>query len=155
MTSVSGSGKRKPGSQSKTVKTQRRTWKAGSPAPDPKTPIGHLVVQRMQEIGENEQGYPLSYRQVAERAARKGFKVSAPTVGNVIRDVNRSPSDETFAGLAAALDCDEHLLRKAWKAGATQEWTLPTKFQRLDSDGWEKLLEFGEFLLNQQRRPSR
>jgi transcriptional regulator with XRE-family HTH domain len=106
----------------------------------------------MVELGEALQGYPLSYRQVADRS--DGL-VSAPTVGNVIRDANRNPSDNTFAGLALALDVDETLLRKAWKAGEQQEWTLPAKFQRLDVDGWERLLEFGDFLLGQQRKPGR
>lgn len=150
MTKPAGSGGRRRGAHSRPVKTQTpRTWKAGTPAPEPKTPLGILVAKQMEAIGIREQGHPLSYRQVADRS---GGLVSAPTVGNVIRGKNRNPDDATFEGLSAALACDETLLRKAWRAGQDQEWTLPSKFQQLDMDGWSDLIAYGEFLLGKQKK---
>ena len=158
MTPVSDSGRSKRSAQSRTVKTKsqpQRPWRTGVGLPNVEngTPLQLLISSCMNEIGNREQGYPLSFRQVAERTGK--HKVSHSTVSLVYNGQSRSLSDRTIAGLALALHIDEKLIRQAIEQSQDQEWSLPAKFQQLDADGWKQLMEFGDFVLGQQKKNKR
>lgn len=158
MTRVSGSGPAKRGAQSHIMnKTAPRPRQRATGRPIPEiidgTPLQLLVYGRMKELGEKQQGYPLTYAQVV---ARSGGAFSRAALGFIVNGKTRTLTEQTAKGLAKALEVPLTTLREAEEQSHT-EWSLPAKVQRLDPRGWEELMRFADFLLGQQngRGPSR
>jgi transcriptional regulator with XRE-family HTH domain len=117
--------------------------------------LQHLIANRMKELGERDQGRPLTYRQLAGRTKdRRGKElVSRATIGNILNGKTIRLTDETVEALAKALEVDEKLIRDAIHSSLAVKFQLPARVQQLSPEGWQALLDFADFQLAQENKP--
>lgn len=121
------------------------------------TPLQLLIARRMVELDGKG---PLSLRDVSARGGtghRGRPLVSKATVANVLSGKVVALQPETITGLATALQLDESLIVKAIEQTREITMDVPERLKKLSPEAWEKLLDFGDYLLAQERksRPNR
>lgn len=157
MTGVSDSARPKSSSHSTAMtgtRTRRKLPGVRPPEITSGNPLQLMLSQRMRELGEKEQGIPLSYQQVVDRGKdKKGDRrFSKPTIGNILNGKTTRLTDGVIEGIAQALDLDADQVREAARQSAQIQMTLPARAQRLSPDQWQDLLWYMDSLLSRDKR---